>query len=97
MTLSFQQLRDKYDKPGSENLQAEREAMSEMIRAGRPRLRSQTAVDLDRHEKDLDAREADFAERKAGLDQGSRGGAAHAPEKPPGMNDLLRGMRNGGD
>jgi hypothetical protein len=97
MTLTFQQLKAKYDKPGSENLQAERAAMSEMIRAGRPRIRPQAAVDLDRHDKDLSAREVDLAERKAGLDQGSRGGAAHAPEKPPGMNDLLRGMRNGGD
>jgi hypothetical protein len=92
---SFQQLRAKYEKPGSQNLQAERAAMSDMIRAGRLPLRSQTEVDLERHDKDLSAREAELAERVAGLDQGSRGGTP--PEKPPGMNDLLRGMRNGGD
>jgi hypothetical protein len=93
---TFQQLQAKYDRPGSEGLRAEREAMSEMIRAGRPRPRSQTEVDLERHDKDLSAREADLTERKAGLDQGSRG-AGNAPEPKPGINDLIRGMRNGSE
>jgi hypothetical protein len=94
---SFQQLQAKYEKPESEGLRDGRQAMTEMIRAGRPPIRSQTEVDLERHERDLDAREADFAERKAGLDQGSRGGHAHAPEPKPTMSDLIRGMRNGSE
>ena len=94
---TFQQLQAKYDRPGSENLRAERQAMTDMLRAGRPPIRSQAEVDMDRHEKDLEAREADLTARRAGLDQGSRGGHAHAPEPKPGMNELLRGWRNGGE
>jgi hypothetical protein len=101
MGSTFQSLKAKYDREGSDNLQAERAAMSQMIRAGRPHVRSQAEMDMERTEQDLDRRQQALDKRLAGLDQGARGGGhdqgGHAPPAKPTMSDMLRRMRNGSE
>jgi hypothetical protein len=87
MTLPVQTFQDRAARRREPKaLREGHDAINDMLRRGRPTLDERHA---ERVMEDFEAKEQEFERREQGLDQGSRGGAAHRPE-PTDPNDALR-------